>query len=206
MTNDTNGYRKTIVLSLFAGLCPALAVTAQTVNAIVLGLAVVFVMTMANLVFFIAEDIIPEGAERVVKLVFVATLVAIVEILMESLAPRIWKNMGIYLPLTAVNCLILEETGIGSGLLPPARVTIERTMVIGAAYVLTLTGIAVVREVLGAGRITLFGFGDFDGVLMVPGLADHPARFFGLPAGALIVAGYARAAFARVFERRGGRS
>jgi electron transport complex protein RnfE len=190
--------------SLFAGLCPALAALTQVSNAIALGLATLFVMTTANLVFALADDFLPARAKRLVKAIFVAALVAIVEIIMESLVPRIRKSLGIYLPLVAVNSLILDETGIGTGLRPIRPASLERTMIAGTAYLGFLVLIAFLRDFLGSGTITFFGDGKGGGVLTVPGFSEVPMRFFALPAGALVIAGYLKAAFNKIASAKAG--
>ena len=72
----------------------------------------------------------------------------------------------------------------------------------GLGFALALAAIALIREVLGNGTITLFPFGGFDGVLEVPGLSANPIRVFGLSAGAFIVLGYLKALFDLAARRR----
>ena len=63
--------------------------------------------------------------------------------------------------------------------------------------------VALIREVFGAGTITLFAMGSFDGVIEIPGLVTAPARVFGLAAGALLVVGYLKGLFNWMEQRRG---
>jgi Na+-translocating ferredoxin:NAD+ oxidoreductase RnfE subunit len=65
----------------------------------------------------------------------------------------------------------------------------------GTSFLLSLLGIALIREVLGSGTITLAAVGNFSGVIMIPGLAESPVRLISLPAGAFLVMGYAKAVF-----------
>ena len=65
----------------------------------------------------------------------------------------------------------------------------------GIGFTIGLLIISLVREVLGAGTITLFPVGTFDGVIEIPGLVDAPARIFGLSPGALLVMGFLMAGF-----------
>jgi electron transport complex protein RnfE len=112
-----------------------------------------------------------------------------------ALAPTLSAGLGIYLPLLAVNCLLLGSSGIESwshGALAAARR--------GAAFAVVLVCLALIREVLGAGTITLFPVGRFAGVVSVRGLA--PARVLAAAPGALLLLGYISAL---VRWRRGGR-
>jgi Na+-translocating ferredoxin:NAD+ oxidoreductase subunit E len=195
---------KELSFSLFAGLCPALAALTQVSNALLLGIATLFVMTTANTVFAMADEILPARAKRLVKAIFIAVLVAIVDIVMESLFPRIRKSLGIYLPLVAVNSLILDEAGIGTGLRTVRPISLDRTMIAGAAYLGFLVLIALLRDFLGSGTITLYENGKGGGTIAVPGLSDFPMRFFALPAGALVIAGYLKAAFNKIAAGRTG--
>jgi electron transport complex protein RnfE len=62
-------------------------------------------------------------------------------------------------------------------------------------FTVALTAIALVREVLGAGTITLFPVGAFNGTIDIPGIVDSPARVMALPAGALLAIGFLMAGF-----------
>ena len=65
----------------------------------------------------------------------------------------------------------------------------------GLGFALGLLLISAIREILGAGTVTLFPFGSFDGVIEIPGLSGAPVRVFALAAGALLVMGYLKALF-----------
>ena len=63
---------------------------------------------------------------------------------------------------------------------------------------------AFIREVFGAGTITLFAIGSFDGTIEIPGLSESPARVIALATGALLVMGYLQALFNWMSARRAG--
>ena len=65
----------------------------------------------------------------------------------------------------------------------------------GVGFTLGLLLISLIREVLGAGTITVFPMGDFDGVVRIPWLSSFPARVVALAPGALLVIGYIKAMF-----------
>jgi len=72
----------------------------------------------------------------------------------------------------------------------------------GVGFTLGLLLISLIREVFGAGTITLFAVGGFDGVIRIPGLSSYPARVMALAAGALLVMGYLKAFFNWLEMRR----
>ena len=74
----------------------------------------------------------------------------------------------------------------------------------GVGFTLALLLIALIREVFGAGTITIFAFGNFNGVIEIPGLSESPARVIGLATGALLVMGYLQALFNWMSARRAG--
>ncbi len=101
------------VFSRFLGLCPYLGVTKDTPSAIGMGMAVIFVMTMASIVtwplyrYFLA----PFGLERVLRttsfILVIASLVQFIEMLLQKVNPGLYKALGIYLPIITTNCAIL---------------------------------------------------------------------------------------------------
>jgi len=117
------------VLAQFLGLCPFLGVTKRTDSAVGMGLAVIFVMTMASSVTWIVYHyvLLPESVsgfnifsgivgkntslELVLKtmsyILVIATLVQLVELVMKKNTPALYRALGIYLPLITTNCAVL---------------------------------------------------------------------------------------------------
>jgi electron transport complex protein RnfA len=101
------------VFARFLGLCPYLGVTKDTSSAIGMGMAVIFVMTVASIVtwplyrYFLA----PFGLERVLRttsfILVIASLVQFIEMLLQKVNPALYKALGIYLPIITTNCAIL---------------------------------------------------------------------------------------------------
>jgi electron transport complex protein RnfE len=186
--------RRNPVFVMLLGLCPALAVTARVDNALGLGAAVLVVTAFSNVTISLLGKYVPENVRTPAYSVIIAAFVTVVDLLLRAYAPELSKNLGIFVPLTAVNCLILgralsfaRESSPGPSLLDAVKS--------GFAFLFALTLIALVREVLGSGTITLFPVGDFRGILVVPVLSESPIRIFGLAAGAFFVVGYLKALF-----------
>ncbi|NIR43924.1 MAG: electron transport complex subunit RsxA, partial [Gemmatimonadetes bacterium] len=111
-------------LSYFLGLCPFMGVSARVDTALRMGLANIFVMTIAALAaWFLNTFILPVAPYlRLISfIVVIASLVQIVEMAIKKLSPTLFRELGIYLPLITTNCAILGlaifQTNKGYGFL-----------------------------------------------------------------------------------------
>lgn len=100
-----------IVLIRFMGNCPVVGVTSSFESAVGMGAAVVFVATMAGTTCWIIQRTILDvlGIEYLQTLVFIlviAALVQFVEIVMQKVAPPLYRALGIFLPLITTNCMV----------------------------------------------------------------------------------------------------
>jgi Na+-translocating ferredoxin:NAD+ oxidoreductase subunit A len=100
-----------IVLIRFMGNCPVVGVSSSFENAVGMGAAVVFVATLAGTTCWIIQKLLLEvlGIEYLQTLVFIlviAALVQFVEIVMQKVAPPLYRALGIFLPLITTNCMI----------------------------------------------------------------------------------------------------
>ncbi len=101
-----------VVLSQFLGICSFLGVSKQMKASASLGLAVIFVITIASAVASLLYDFVlkPLGLDFMKTIVFIlviAALVQIVEMFLKKTSPAIYKALGIYLPLITTNCAVL---------------------------------------------------------------------------------------------------
>ena len=188
------------------GLCPALAVSVRVIDALWLsaGVLFVFVLTGLAMAFLMrgrgGNGLAGPDSGWLRALVITSFLTASFEAGLLAFAPAASAALGIYAPLIAVNCLVLGRgmTG-GAGALPGRMVGASLGRGIGFAASLVL--IALVREALGAGTITLFPLGGFGGTIEIPGIAAQPIRALGFAGGGLLCLGYFAAA-ARAIARR----
>lgn len=139
---------------LVLGLCPALAVTMSAENGLGMGLATAFVLTLSNGAISSLRNIIPSKVRIASYIVIIATLVSIVEILMKAYFFPLSVQLGIYIPLIVVNCIVLGRAE-GFASKNPPFISMVDGLSVGAGYALSLTLIGSVREILGAG--TWFG-------------------------------------------------
>lgn len=198
-------FRENPIFVSMLGLCPSLAVTTHVVNALGLGAAVLLVLVLTSLTASLARDVVPPRIRVVVYLGVIAVLVTVVDVLMSAYLPGLRERLGIFVPLIVVNCLILGRAEAFARHNAPGSAVID-ALGMGLGFVLSLTGIALVREVLGAGTVTLFPMGSFGGVIRVPGLSDAPLAVTGLAAGAFLVVGYLKALLTWISRVRRGES
>lgn len=101
-----------VVLSQFYGLCPFLGVSKQLKTAGGMGIAVVFVITLASLVSgaiyqFILQRFHIEYLKTIVFILVIAALVQFVEMFLKKKIPSLYQSLGVYLPLITTNCAVL---------------------------------------------------------------------------------------------------
>ncbi|MBR1390595.1 MAG: electron transport complex subunit E [Lachnospiraceae bacterium] len=139
---------------LMLGMCPTLAVTTGAMNGLGMGLSTTVVLVLANLLISAFRKVIPNGVRMPAYIVIVASLVTIVEFIMKAYTQDLAEQLGVYIPLIVVNCIILgraESYASKNEVLP----SIFDGIGMGLGFTLGLTCIGIVREILGAGQ--LFG-------------------------------------------------
>jgi electron transport complex protein RnfA len=111
-----------VVLNQFLGICSFLGVSQQMKASASLGVAVIFVITIASAVANLLYDYVlaPFGMDFMKTIVFIlviAALVQIVEMFLKKTSPSVYKALGIYLPLITTNCAVLGValTNVQSG-------------------------------------------------------------------------------------------
>ena len=176
---------------LVLGLCPTLAVTKTADNGLGMGLAVIFVLVLSNMLISLVRDIIPQKVRIVCFIAISASLVVAVELLMQAYAYPLYQQLGIFVPLIVVNCIILgraegfaSKNGIGASAVDGVCQ--------GIGYTLVLIVMCVVRELLGSGKFGggLLGGG---GLGSAPGIVIFPEEFgiklLTLPVGGFLTLG-----------------
>ena len=160
------------------GMCPALAVTNSAINALAMGAATTFVLLGSGLLVSMLRKVIPKQVRITSYIVIIATFVTVIDFFLAALLPGIHKELGAFIALIVVNCLILgrmesfaSKNSIGRSMSDAAGM--------GAGFTFALLCIGIIREVLGNGSlfgISLFG-GSFEPwiVMILP-----PGGFFSL--------------------------
>ena len=175
------------VFSLFLGICSTLAITTSINNAIGMGVSVIIVLTMSNVIISMIRKITPDEIRIPVYIVIIATLVTIIQMLIQAFAPALNESLGVFIPLIVVNCIILgraESFASKNGVFDSALDGIG----MGCGYTLAVLAMSVIREVLSTGGILITN--PFNTAQVILDLTLFPEDFtislFGSPVGAFI--------------------
>jgi electron transport complex protein RnfE len=174
----TNGLiRENPLLALMIGLCSSLAVTTAVVNGIGMGLSMTFVLLMSEVVISVFRKLIPESVRIPVFIIIIAAFTTVIDYLLKAYFPDLSKAMGVFIPLIVVNCIIMGRVE-GFASKQPLPDVIFDALGMGLGYTWVLTGIALVRELLGSGAIL--------GFRVLPE-SYQPILFFILPPGGFFI-------------------
>ena len=164
------------------GICSALAVTVQLKPTLVMALAVLFVVAMSNVAISYLRNIIPSRIRIIVQLGVVASLVAVVDQVLQAYAFGVSKQLSVFVGLIITNCIVmgrLEAFAMANKPWPSLLDGIGNSI----GYGLIILAVAFFRELFGSGSI--FGFEVFKAM----GLNYTTNGLFVTPAGACIVLG-----------------
>ena len=176
----TNGILKeNPVLVLILGTCPTLAVSTQASNAIGMGLAATVVLVCSNIAISALRKVIPDNVRIPCYIVLIAGFVTVVEMLIKAYAPAIDEQLGIYLPLIVVNCIILGRAEMFANKNTVLDSALDG-IGMGLGFTLALLVMASIREIFGSG--TWFG-------MEIPGLVTHKISILTLAPGGFFVYG-----------------
>lgn len=164
--------------SLVLGMCPTLGTTTSAINGLGMGLATTFVLVLSNMLISAVASIIPSKVKIPCYIVIIASLVTILQFVMQAYVPALYETLGLFIPLIVVNCIVLgraEAFACKNTVVDSALDGIG----IGLGFSMSLTIIGFVRELLGG--LSIFGnkLCDGDGMLA-----------FVLAPGAFLVLGY----------------
>jgi Na+-translocating ferredoxin:NAD+ oxidoreductase subunit E len=165
------------VLVIGLGYCPALAITTSTSNALWMTLSATFVLVGSNLLISSIRKVVPGNVRIPIFIAIIAAFVTSLEILLNAYQPEVNRSLGIYLPLIAVNCIILgraEEFASKNGVL--ASILDGLGMGIGFGWVLTI--VSIIREILGSNKF--FGYTLIQGMEPAAAMILAPGAFFTL--------------------------
>ena len=185
-------WRENPVFIQLLGLCPALAVTNSAINALAMGAATTFVLVGSSLLVSSLRNWIPKQVRITTFIIVIATFVTVADFTLQALAPVVHKELGAFIALIVVNCLILgRQEAFASRNSPRAALADAGGMELGFTFALFLLG--CIREILGSGSlfgVSLFGPNFEPWVIMI------------LPPGGFLTLGLLLMLFAFVKERR----
>jgi len=168
--------KENAVFVMLLGLCPTLGTTTSAINGMGMGLATLFVLLLSNITISLIKNIVPDMVRIPAFIVVIASLVTVLQMLMQAYTPGLYATLGLFIPLIVVNCMILgraEAFASKNSMMD----SIMDALGMGLGFTLALTILGAVREVLGSGSIFDFKFIDGDGMLV---FVLAPGGFFGL--------------------------
>ena len=137
------------------GMCPALAVTNSAINSLAMGLATTFVLVFSSILVSSLRKVIPKQVRITAYIIIIATFVTLVDFALAAFTPTIHKELGAFIALIVVNCLILgrqEAFASKNGVV----LSIADALGMSIGFTFALLCIGVIREILGSG--SLFNF------------------------------------------------
>ncbi len=181
----TKGLWKEITpFRLVLGLCPTLGVTTTMQNGIGMGLATTFVLLGSNILISALRNIIPSKVRIACFIVIIATFVTVVELVMQAFTYELFQTLGVFIPLIVVNCILLgrAEAFACKNNIP---LSIADGLGMGIGYTLSLGAVGGLREIIGTGTFSLYGFH----VAQVFGNSFQPFSFIVQAPGAFVCLG-----------------
>ena len=170
---------------LVLGLCPVLAVTKTVANGVGMGVAATFVLVCSNILVSMLRKSIPSQVRVPCFIIIIATFVVVVELVMQAVAYPLFLQLGIFIPLIVVNCIILGRAEAFASKNPPVA-AIADGLGIGVGFTISLAVLAGIREAFGAGTISIpFS----DSVIQLFGPTFQPFTFMVEAPGAFVCLG-----------------
>jgi len=144
--------RSNPIFVLLLGLCPTLATSNSLQTAVAMGVAASFVLICSNVVISLIRGFVPKGVRIPCYIVVIASFVTIADLVLKATFPAISDQIGIFIPLIVVNCIILgraeafaSKNSVGNSLLDGIGM--------GIGFTLGLILLATIRELFGAGKL-----------------------------------------------------
>jgi Na+-transporting NADH:ubiquinone oxidoreductase subunit D len=160
------------------GICSALAVTTQMSTSLVMSAAVIAVVCGSNVVISLLRNWIPPQIRIVVMLSVVASLVIIVDQLLQAFLFDISKQLSVFVGLIITNCIIMGRAEAFAMANPPWQSFLDGVGN-GLGYGVILVAVAFFREILGSGKLLGFqlvpqaaydmGYADMGLMVLAPG-------------------------------------
>ena len=171
---------------LVLGLCPVLAVTKSLGDGVGMGIATTFVLICSNSLISLLKNVIPKQVRLSCFIIVIATFVTIVQFLMQAFSYQLYEQLGIFIPLIVVNCLILgraEAFAAKNGVIP----SLADGLGMGLGFTISLGALAAFRELFGKGTLTI-PFVD-NGTIQIMGASYQPFTFLVEAPGAFVCLG-----------------
>lgn len=170
---------------LVLGICPMLGVTTKIQFGIGMGIATTFVLVCSNILISMLRNLIPSKVRIACFIIIVATFVTVVELMMQAFTYGLFKQLGVFIPLIVVNCIVLGRAEAFACKNSVIMSTADG-LGIGIGYTVSLAALGGLREIFGAGTLTVWGEPVVDLIAIFPGfepfkfMIQAPGAFIGL--------------------------
>ncbi|MDD6678892.1 MAG: electron transport complex subunit E [Firmicutes bacterium] len=169
------------------GMCSTLAITTSLFNGLGMGISVTIILICSNVLISALRKVIPSNVRIAAYIVIIAGFVTIVDLMLKAFLPDLSENLGVFIPLIVVNCIILgraEAFASKNGVLASAVDGLCQ----GVGYTVALCIMCIIRELLGSGT---FGGGILnggEGITVIP--EGYPAMMMVMPVGGFLTLGF----------------
>ena len=188
-------WKENPVLVQTLGMCPTLAITNSVENGIAMGIATFFVLVGSSVLVSSLRKLIPNEIRITAYIVIIATFVTVADMALQAVVPVIHKQLGAFIALIVVNCIILARQEAFA-----AKHTVWRSFLdavgMGFGFIIALLLMCSIREVLGSG--TFLGHSVF-------GPHYEPWVIMVLPPGGFFTLGFMLLAIAAWSKRKAPR-
>ena len=137
------------------GICSALAVTTKMSSAFVMCLAVIAVTALSNLIISCLRNSIPSSIRIIVQLTVIASLVIVVDQVLQAFVYQTAKELSVFVGLIITNCIVMGRAAAFAMQNPPKLALIDG-IANGVGHSIVMMAVAFFRELLGSG--SLFGY------------------------------------------------
>ncbi len=196
-----------IVFGQMLALCPLLAVTGTATNGLGMGLATLAVLVTSGLAISILRNVVTPEVRIPVFVLIIATIVTLVDMVMNAWMHELYKILGLFIPLIVTNCAILGRAEAFASK-NSVGLSMFDGLIMGVGFTLTLVLLGAVREIIGSG--TLFAnaallLGENFSFMEMTLIPDYRGfLLFILPPGGFIALGFLMAG-KRLLDSRGSR-
>ncbi len=166
------------------GICSALAVTVKVDTAIIMTLAVVFVLSMSNTLISMLRNFIPSRVRIIVQLAIIASLVILTDQMLRAFMYEMSKQLSVFVGLIITNCIVMGRAEAFAMQNKPPQSFLDG-LGNGLGYGIILIAVSIFREILGSG--TLYGFQVIPSALYDSGYVNNGLMV--LSPGAFIILG-----------------
>ncbi len=168
------------------GMCSTLAITTSLFNGLGMGLSVTIILICSNVLISALRKVIPNQIRIAAYIVIIAGFVTIVDLCLQAFLPALSENLGVFIPLIVVNCIILGRAEAFASKNTVLASAVDG-LCQGIGYTVALVIMCVIRELLGSGT---FGGGILnggEGIRIIP--AQYPAMQMVMPVGGFLTLG-----------------